>query len=456
MSKRNFILLIIVLALGVLVFFGFLYFKNGGTDGSGSNIPGLNFLAQFNPFKSSPPGEGGSTPGDGSTPEDEIPADGELSIEKLKKVSSFPISGFTLFNKERLKEIPIPPPLPLPEQTEGDTVAHVTPKKINPNPVSPPTESALALRYVERSSGNIYQTFADKIQERRFSETVIPKIYDAYFGNQGQSVVMRYLNTDNRTIETFAGSLPKEKLGEDIESNEIKGAFLPNGIKDISLSPDATKIFYLTNISESIIGTILNLSDNKKIQVFNSAFTEWNSFWPSNKIITLTTKPSGQVPGHMYVIDVQKPSEKNFTKVLGDINGLTTLMSPNGKLVLVGNSALSLFVYRMDTKTYEQLGVNTLPEKCVWNSASDTVYCAVPTFIDAALYPDDWYRGEISFSDQIWKINVQTGVASMLIDPILIQDGEDIDGIKLAIDKTENYLFFVNKKDSFLWELELN
>ena len=32
---------------------------------------------------------------------------------------------------------------------------------------------------------------------------------------------------------------------------------------------------------------------------------------------------------------------------------------------------------------------------------------------------------------------------------------EKLDGIKLALDAGENYLFFVNKKDSFLWELNL-
>jgi hypothetical protein len=42
----------------------------------------------------------------------------------------------------------------------------------------------------------------------------------------------------------------------------------------------------------------------------------------------------------------------------------------------------------------------------------------------------------------------------MLADPAAIS-GEEIDGIKLALDADENYLFFVNKKDSFLWEYSL-
>ena len=101
------------------------------------------------------------------------------------------------------------------------------------------------------------------------------------------------------------------------------------------------------------------------------------------------------------------------------------------------------------------LGIKTLPEKCVWNKTGDTLYCAVPKFIGSGEYPDSWYQGEVSFNDQLWKIDIKTLNATLLLDPVMITEGEEIDGIKLAIDESENYLFFVNKKDSFLWKLDL-
>ena len=455
MQKRNFILLIIVLVLVIAGLLGFLYLRSGTTPGDVID-DGTNFLSQFNPFKSNTPAPTDEPPST-DTNGDGIISEEELAAVKLKKVSTMPIAGFTVFSKERLKEVPLPVP-PAPVNTEAEipgeatAPAPVPPKKPTTKATAPATEFAPALRYVERATGNIYQTFADKIEERRFSGTVIPKIYDAYFGNKGQSVVMRHLKSDEATIETFTGFLPKEKLGEDIASNEVKGSFLTEGIKDISLSPDNLKIFHLFNVGGSAVGTILNLADSKKTQIFTSAFTEWNSGWGNSKIITLTTKPSGNTLGYMYMMGIDG---KNFIKVLGDINGLTTQMSPNGKSVLVSNNELSLYVFDMGTKAYTRLGVNTLPEKCVWNKTSEFVYCAVPTFIESALYPDDWYRGEISFSDQIWKIDIKNRNAEMLADPFEIAGGEDIDGIKLMLDENENYLFFVNKKDSFLWELEL-
>ena len=142
-------------------------------------------------------------------------------------------------------------------------------------------------------------------------------------------------------------------------------------------------------------------------------------------------------------------------ETFGKINGLTTLASPDGKMILYGNDSLSLNIYHTDTKVSDPVGVRTMPEKCVWGNANDVVYCAAPKSIPLGTYPDSWYQGEVSFNDQIWKIDIKTGNTTMLVDPATVGNGEEIDGTKLALDAGENYLFFVNKKDSYLWELNL-
>ncbi|MFA5778019.1 MAG: hypothetical protein WC870_00805 [Candidatus Paceibacterota bacterium] len=449
MSKRNFILLIKVLILAVTIVLGFLYFTKPSSQ-TGEDTSGTNFIAQFNPFGTNKP----ATPPVVTPPADISgyqPEPTSKIIVKLQKVSSMPIAGFTVFNKERLKEIPVV--IPTPTNTDTPPSASSTTIKKITKPTPPPTEFMPALRYVDRATGNIYQTFADKIAERKFSGTIIPKVYEALFGNKGQSVIMRYLKTDGRTIITFVGNLPKELLGGDTtESNEIKGSFLPENIKDMSLSSDTGSVFYLFNTGDSMVGTTLNLTTNKKVQIFDSPFTEWLSSWPNSKIITLTTKPSFSVPGYMYTID---PNTKNLIKTIDEVPGLTTLPSPNGKLVLYSNNTLSLNLFHTDTKTNDLFGVKTLPEKCIWGKANDVVYCSVPKYISGGQYPDTWYQGETSFSDQIWKIDIKTRNATIIADLATITGGEEIDGIKLMLDEGENYLFFVNKKDSFLWKLQL-
>jgi len=99
------------------------------------------------------------------------------------------------------------------------------------------------------------------------------------------------------------------------------------------------------------------------------------SQWPTNNAITLSTKPSANIPGYMYSMD---GTGKNLGQVLGNVNGLTTMESPNGKFILYGDNNLSLYIYRTDTKNSAVLGIKTLPEKCVWGSGNDVIYCAVP------------------------------------------------------------------------------
>lgn len=451
MSKRNFILLIIVLALVIITIFLFLYFQQPADNQTGDNTPGTNFFSQFDPFRTKPKPPVVTPPVDISGYQPAPVA--ETPKMKLTKVSSMPIAGFTIFLKERLKEIPIIEPATPPAETPATPTPDTTKKTTAKKPTPPPTEFVLALRYVEKATGNIYQTFVDKLEERKFSITIIPKVYDAYWGNKGQSVAMRYLKGDDKTIETFVSTLPKEVLGGDTAGgNEIKGVFLPDNVKDISISPDTLKMFYLFENQTNMIGTILNFTNNKKTQIFDSPFTEWLSFWPNKDLITLSTKPSSRIPGYMYTMD---SAGKNLIKAVGDTNGLTTLGSPSGKLVLYGNNNLALYVYRMDTRALDSLGLKTLPEKCVWNKTSEAIYCAVPKSINSGEHPDAWYQGEVSFDDQLWKIDVKTKNATLLLDPSTITSGEEIDGVKLALDEGENFLFFVNKKDNFLWKLDL-
>lgn len=442
MSKRNFILLIVILTTLTVIILGYLYLYQPTGNQTGE---GTNFLSQFNPFGSSQPQTPPTTPNEnlpGLTPQEPEPETSKLT---LSKVSSMGIAGYGLFKRERFTDVPVVTPAMSTEMAGEAPTTSTT-------PTPPPTEFITAVRYVARSTGNIYQTFADRLEERKFSNTTIPRVYEAFFGNKGDSVIMRYLNADDITIETFVGNLPKEVLGGDTSSeNEVRGIFLPQNIRDVSVSPDGLKLLYLYEVGESIVGTTHDLLDGKKVQIFDSPFTEWLTLWPTNKMMTLTTKPSGLAQGYMYAID---PNVKRFTKILGGINGLTTLTSPDGKWVLYSSNDLSLSIYDVTTKTFSSLGLRTLPEKCAWDSKSLLVYCAVPKSISSLVYPDSWYKGETSFSDDLWRINMEDRSTSMLVD-ITLNSGEDVDGVKLSLDEEGKYLFFINKKDSILWKLNL-
>ena len=68
--------------------------------------------------------------------------------------------------------------------------------------------------------------------------------------------------------------------------------------------------------------------------------------------------------------------------------------------------------------------------------------------------PDDWYQGATSFTDRIWRIDLTTRLATLVVDPS--QAGNvNIDAVNLTIDPNSQVLVFRNKKDSSLWAYSL-
>ena len=437
MSKRNKTLLIIlIILLGMLAFFWFT--RETPETLAPGETPSTNFWSRFNPFNQNVPPSG---PGTEPPPPGIEPPVYQSEELILRRISSMPIAGFTVYQKERYKELP---PLTPPSEGGEETPTIPTP---------PETEFVPALRYVARANGNIWQTFADKIDERKFTSTLVPQVYEAYFGNRAEAVIMRYIKADERTIETFVAPLPKEVLGGDTTGeNTLSGSFLPENITDLSVSPDTLKIFYLFESGENAFGITADFLGSKKVQVFDSPATEWLSGWPAAKLITLATKPAAVARGYLYALN---PDSKSLVNILSGINGLTDLGSPNGKLILYADSSLSLYIYDLESRSTTALSARTLPEKCVWDRGSTFIYCAVPKNALGGAYPDVWYRGEVSSSDDIWKIDAGSGLGTIILEPTNEPGGEEIDGIKLALDEGENYLFFVNKKNSYLWEMKL-
>lgn len=458
MSKRKIIIILGIVALVVLLFVGLIVVSNQKTNQT-SETTGTNFFSNLFPFINTV----------SNTAEKVLNVLGigggenqEEQISLLQKVSSFPVAGYGIFMKERFISVPeMSPAVSSTETTPTETTAATQTatsgtetkqedKTQETAITTPPTELVPILKYTEKATGNVYQTYVDSIDERKISSNVIPIVYDSLFAGNGASVIMRYLNGTN-TIETFLKILPNDILGGDTtENTQNPGTFLTENITDMSISPTGAQIFYLFNSQGFAIGVTTLADGSTKTQVFASPFTEWLSQWPNDRMITLTTKATYLAPGYMYAVD---PAKKDFNKILGGINGLTTLTSPNGRLVLYNTNNLNLYLYDIETGNSQSLDIKTLPEKCTWTPESDGIYCAVPKYIPSGQYPDSWYMGEVSFTDDVWFVDViNNNNSSMVLET---SDTEPMDMIKLSTDANKDYLYFINKKDSYLWKFDL-
>ena len=318
----------------------------------------------------------------------------------------------------------------------------------------------LYIRYIGRKQGHIYETNMDTLDKDRLSNKTRQKIYEAYWGDSGNSVATRYLDEkDSETIITNSLTLSSYSTSTSTTNTSIEessSVFLPIDISSVSVKEAGfSDLFYLIDNGDYSIGKTSKFDGSGAIELFSSQITEWLSQWPSEDMITLTTKPSAKVPGYIFSLS---PHNGAFSKIFGGINGLTTLVNSGGDLVLYSESntgGVVSHVYSIENEDLSDIGIKTLPEKCAWSRTEKyTLFCAIPKNIPFGDYPDIWYQGSVSFSDDIWRINVLSGVTKKLID-IKETSREDIDIIKPFISQNEDSFVFVNKKDSTPWIFRL-
>jgi hypothetical protein len=425
MQKKTIIILITVfITVGIIILGIYLFTKKSSINTTGVDVP---WYQQFNPFGTG--GGQGAQNGNNDTDNGGQGVDDEnTTISKFYKITDFAIAGAS-FLKE-IRQI---------EKKEGEVVAPDDTKLSIPGLVKT-TEEAPSVRFVERRNGHLYKMFLDKKVNEKVSNSTIPSIYEAYINNTGLSIIYRYLNDENN-ITSFLGTL-----------GASAGSFLPQNIFDISISKDGTKYFYLTKNTEGVTGTLASFDGTKKNIVFNHPFTEWFSQW-NTKNIYLTTKPSYSVPGSIFILDTAR---QTISKIFGGVDGLTTLISPDGANVLysvsTGNGP-TLGIFNIKDHSGKDLDTYGLPEKCIWSNDNINIYCGVPNTIEGNQYPDVWYQGLVSFDDFFLKINTITGEKETLANSI---DETPVDATYLFLDEREDNLFFTNKKDSTLWMMSLN
>ncbi len=314
-------------------------------------------------------------------------------------------------------------------------------------------------RYIERGLGHIYETPLSTLIESRISNETHSRLSEALWGNGGKSVVIRSFDEAAGVIKTrilnlgssvasFAQGTSTAQTGDFIQAEEV---YLPDYIPFLATAEDgADKIFYLENGISSSVGSTANFR-GARAGIFNSSFTEWLPQFPNQNLVTLTTRPSANIPGHFFFLDTKTIA---LTKIFGGINGLTTLTSRDGKSVLFAETKdgpPELSVYSVTKKEILPLFMQTLPEKCAWGvKESAIVYCAVPQVIQTAQYPDQWYQGLVSFSDSLWKINTVTSVSEK------IYDLPSLDVINPAISSDDIYFLFMNKVTSTPWAYRMS
>lgn len=412
MSKQTAIILILAVflgALGALIYFYF-NFNNNPKSITPTNIT----VDAYDPFGTKAVE---NTPVATSTEVDNNIVETPVQTSKLRLISDQPVSGLSIIDNAKTKQTDI--------------------------------------HYILRANGNIYEAYTDSLEQKRLSITTIPKVYESQWLPDGIRLIIRYLKDSSENVQTFSVKINPATTTLNTFEGGVTGNHLPENIGTLAINPSGNKIFYLTNNLNGSSGFISNPDGLNKKLLFESPLIEWAVSWPKEETITFTTKPSANIPGFMYFLN---STTGNFTRVMGNILGLTTKTNKNATEILYSDSSRGnpkLYLYIVKTGESKLLPWSTFPEKCQWsNTDAKVIYCAVPKSFEIGDYPDIWYMGLTNFTDDIWMINTDT-MASTLISDLKKEGNNDMDVIEPQLDKADNYLFFINKADLTLWSLKL-
>ncbi len=418
MTKRIIIFIIIIL----LIAFGIFYWSSTRNSRVVPTVDENGNPITFEPINRGNPS---NTPNPSSNPSDNNQApdsnNPEIKLPALRHLSTFPVGGF------------------MASTTGSDSV----------------------VRFIDRGVGHVYESLSNVATIEKLSNTTIPRIYESYWNRSLNTAILRYTKDTAGAIANFYAEIrPVKNISSttpDTTPYEIKGKFLSPSINGIAVSPKADQIFTLNIENGRGMGYISAFDESKKVKILDTPLTQLTAEWPETNTIAINTKASGVSSGYLYFLD---PKKATFKKILGGITGLTTKVSADAKKVIYTSGAspqtLTTKLFNVKDGSTQDVIFKTLAEKCVWSKIRPTeLYCAVPTDFPSAMYPDDWYKGNVSFTDQIWHLDSVTGEVHLMAN-LLNLSNSLIDATNLALDPKENFLYFTNKRDLTLWSLDLN
>lgn len=288
-------------------------------------------------------------------------------------------------------------------------------------------------------SGQLWQPIANNSKPVSIAQSPVRNIAEIIWSQNLKHIIK--IGTDQSDINYLFSDPEKKTLIN-----------LKNNIKSLAFSPDAKKIIY--QILDLKTNSLL-ISDpngkNQKTLISALKFQDIVLYWPKTNQIALTSKPSGLMTGSSWLLDTRS---LNFTKTISDLFGLETLYSPDGNNFIYSyvdqngrNPKLAIYNKGI-LKNIDN--ISTLVDKCAWVKDSLSVFCAVPKFWpDYMILPDDYYKRNGLTSDEIWKINIETGEKN-LISPNL----GSVNNIIASKDK--NSLYFILRNNQYLYKLNLN
>jgi hypothetical protein len=289
------------------------------------------------------------------------------------------------------------------------------------------------IRFVEQGTGHIYDIDITNGSETLVTSKTIPQTSHAVFSKTGTYVAISYYSGfDTKTIVRSVSSTG-------IQNDRT---ILPIGASDISFTNATDTASFVVRGTEGAVGYSYSYGNTGSQQLFALPLRDIHVLWGNPRYVYTT--PTASQKGYLYTITNTGIS---YTTTPGI--GLMAVSGPDRTIVtkLKNNEWYSYILE--DADEGKKLPLLIIPEKCA--SGSTTLYCATPTnFSNPTTFPDTWYKGEMSFTDSLWRIDA-AGYTFTKLSDFLPESGREIDVFKIGVHPDNTKVWLINKNDNSLW-----
>lgn len=303
------------------------------------------------------------------------------------------------------------------------------------------------IRFMERSTGYVFEADPNTGTVRRLTNTLTPKVYEAQF--TGEAAIGYTLSESGRKV-AFSASVGLASSSDSYAPLVVN----PLGEGVLQITPGQTGEEFLSLVPDGAGSALIRSrwDGTKPERLFTSGLRDWRVYWLKDGSIVIAQRAATGIPGSAYRLGARG----DLTLLARNIPGLTILprASSETSLVASDSGAVSLAVQTKTGAPLVALPVKTIADKCVWASGREVIaYCAVPESINTSQFLDARYRGAFHTSDSWWTIDAEAGTAGVLYNPG--SEGKALDVEKPAVDDTGTYLGFMNARDKSLWVLRI-
>ena len=321
-------------------------------------------------------------------------------------------------------------------------------KVISQNAVLSPSINANKNKvvYYLKSNGNVWENNFDGSDPVQISDSNLENLVKVIWSPDKSNVITIFQdNLEN--VSKYSYNYTTSKA---IPLNKY--------INYIAWSPDSKKnaYQYQNDFTDDNNISTANPDGTKYSILMNTRMKNMIVEWPQGTDVFLREKPSGLAQSSLYSLNT---ITKSFNKIIADVYGFSVKWSQKGEKILYSatnekGKNIGIFIADRNGANKKALDISTLAEKCAWSQDVRYIYCAIAKNInDAKTLPDDFYKGTFVGDDEFYKINTETGEKTNILEGETINNTYDVSELFLAPE--ENYLLFIDRKNGWLYSIEL-